>query len=235
MGAGSTKDQEDLFDDGESDTEAFVPDVYDQLLGENALSPRNDDQSPSNNWNLEDLFGDGGNETAFKEIVSDLEKPSKTRSADEDRNEAFLRDGSNILELLGMVEPRDDASSAENDAEDLSNSSSDGEDSDAEDVFKLNAMKPQELEKPYTSFFLYQLQEATVKVMHMLRSDVLLPLHPELGHFGVVWKQVDKAILPFLHGIVPLPTVQSPVLPGIPTRVMKVAYGNTFGTSISQS
>ena len=136
--------EEDLFEDGESDTEAFVPDVYDQLLGDNALSSRNDEQSPSNNWNLGHLFGDGGNETALKETVSDFEKPPKNRSVDENRNETVLKDGSHILELLGMVEPGSDASSAENDAEDLSNSSSDGEDSDAEDVFKLNAMKPEQ-------------------------------------------------------------------------------------------
>ena len=85
--------------------------------------------------------------------MNDFEKTSKTRSADEDRNDTFVKDGSNILELLGMVEPGDDASSDENDAEDLSNSSSDGEDSDAEDVFQLNAMKIKDLEKPYTSFF----------------------------------------------------------------------------------
>ena len=34
----------------------------------------------------------------------------------------------------------------------------------------------------------------------MMRSDVLLGLHPELGDLGVVWKQVDKAIaLPAWH------------------------------------
>ena len=135
-----------------------------------------------------------------KKLCLILEKPRKTRSTNEDANEMFLRDGSNIMELLGMVEPRDDASSAENDAEDLSISSSDGEDSDAEDVFKLNAMKPQQFEKPYTTSFLYCWQQATVKLMQMLRSDVLLPLHPDLGHLGVVWKQVDKAVaLPSWH------------------------------------
>ena len=81
--------------------------------------------------------------------------------------QSYLNDWSNTLEFLGMVPTGSDASSAENDAEDLSGSSSDGEDSDAEDVFKLNAMKPEELEKPYKKFFLYQWQEATAKVMQM--------------------------------------------------------------------
>ena len=99
-----------------------------------------------------------------------------------------------------MVPPGSDASSGDNDAEDISESSSDGEDSDAEDVFKLKARKPDECEKPYKNFFLCRWQEATAKVMQMLRSDVLLPLQPTLGHLGVVWKQVDEAIaLPAWH------------------------------------
>ena len=53
-----------------------VPDVYEQLLGEQALSSTSDDQSLSNNWNLADLFCDGGNEADLKETVTVCEKPS---------------------------------------------------------------------------------------------------------------------------------------------------------------
>ena len=69
-----------------------------------------------------------------------------------ERQDPVLQDGSDILELLGMVEPGDDATSNESGAEDLSSLSSDGEDSDAEDVFQLNAMKVENLDKPYTNF-----------------------------------------------------------------------------------
>ena len=125
---------------------------------------KSNEESASHWWNEEDLFDDSD--------VSEFEKPLKSRPGDEDRGESYLKDGSSILEFLGMVPTGSDASSAENDAEDISESSSDGEDSDAEDVFKLNAMKPDEWEKPYKSFFLYQRQEATAKVMQMLRSAV---------------------------------------------------------------
>ena len=52
-----------------------------------------------------------------------------------------------------MVEPGQDATSGESGAEDLSSLSSDGEDSDAEDVFQLNAMKVEHLDRPYSNFF----------------------------------------------------------------------------------
>ena len=51
-----------------------------------------------------------------------------------------------------MVEPGQDATSGESGAEDLSSLSSDGEDSDAEDVFQLNAMKVEHLDRPYSNF-----------------------------------------------------------------------------------
>ena len=104
-----------------------VPDIYEQIFGEHAPSSTSD-------------------------VVIDHEKPIERQAKPRERQEPVLQDGSNILELLGMVEPGQDATSGESGAEDLSSLSSDGEDSDAEDVFQLNAMKVEDLDKPYTNF-----------------------------------------------------------------------------------
>ena len=96
-----------------------------------------------------------GIESLFENLESPChgEPEAQPVKADVVENSRATEDGSNILELLGMVEPGQDATSGESGAEDLSSLSSDGEDSDAEDVFQLNAMKVEHLDRPYTNFF----------------------------------------------------------------------------------
>lgn len=52
----------------------------------------------------------------------------------------------------------------------------------------------------YAENFAYRWKGATHELQKLLRSDVLLPLHPQLKHMGQVWKNVDTAVvLPAWH------------------------------------
>ena len=74
------------------------------------------------------------------------------------------------------------------------------DDSDAEDIFALSACEESGLEEAYKEVFLYRWQRAVTELCRLLRSDVLLPLHPDFGDAGVVWKRVDEAVvLPSWH------------------------------------
>ena len=61
-------------------------------------------------------------------------------------------------------------------------------------------MSQTDLPKTYLQNFLYRWKCATHKLQLLLRSDLLLPLHPELAEMGQIWKDVDTPVaLPAWH------------------------------------
>ena len=107
------------------------------------------------------------------------------------------------MAALGMMEGThegDESSVSNASVAALSESSDGGDDSDAEDAFNVCACAEGQLEQNYQRMFLYRWQKAVRELCALLRHDVLLPMHPDLGTLGVVWTQLDEAVvLPSWH------------------------------------
>ena len=87
-----------------------------------------------------------------------------------------------------------DGSSSEAPDGELSADVADDDVSDAEDVFNLGELAAESFDAHYKSSFLYRWKIAITTLRNLLRPDVLLPLHPDLGGAGVVWKNLNTAI-----------------------------------------